>query len=289
MRTCVAAVGARPAVPGAIAQARAFLDFVGRVGAVRCYHPLVFRCLGFIVMAAVVSTAAACVPEGPSTGDARETPAKRASSARSARPADGAPAHKPVAVGFDDAFERAEVGPDWKALSPSWRIKNGRLCARGVRNRGIWLERTLPVNARVEFDAYAESAEGDLKAELWGDGASGATGASYTNATSYLTILGGWKNKKHVLARLDEHGADRQELDVEPGNDDERTRPVEAGQPYHFKIERADGKTIEWSVNGAVYFRLVDAAPLVGVGHDHLGFNEWEAPVCFDNVKVTPL
>ena len=26
-----------------------------------------------------------------------------------------------------------------------------------------------------------------------------------------------------------------------------------------------------------------------GQGHDHFGFNEWEAKVCFDNVKVTPL
>ena len=31
------------------------------------------------------------------------------------------------------------------------------------------------------------------------------------------------------------------------------------------------------------------AAPLAGVGHDHFGFNDWEAKVCFDNVRVTPL
>ena len=81
--------------------------------------------------------------------------------------------------------------------------------------------RRLPVNARVEFDAVAESPEGDIKAELWGDGQSGATGSSYSNATSYLTIFGGWRNTKHVLARLDEHGDDRLELDVDPNSDDE--------------------------------------------------------------------
>jgi hypothetical protein len=145
------------------------------------------------------------------------------------------------------------------------------------------------VNARIEFDALAESPDGDLKAELWGDGESGATTTSYSNATSYLAILGGWKNTKHVLARLDEHGGDRLLLDVEPNSDDERARPVEAGQPYRFKVERADGKSLLWSVNGLDYFTWVDPDPLAGAGHDHLGFNDWEASVCFDNVKVTPL
>ncbi len=68
--------------------------------------------------------------------------------------------------------------------------------------------------------------EGDLKAELWGDGVSGATGQSYTNATSYLTILGGWKNTKQVLARLDEHGDNRLEIDIDKNSDDERAPGV---------------------------------------------------------------
>jgi hypothetical protein len=174
-------------------------------------------------------------------------------------------------------------------LSPKWRITAGKLCVRGARNHGAWLRRRLPTNARIEFDAFADTPEGDLKIEVWGDGVSGATAASYTNATSYLAILGGWKNTKHVLARLDEHGADRQEMDVDATSDDERARPVAPGQPYHFKIERADGKTLDWSVNGARIFRLVDAEPLAGPGHEHLAFNDWDAPVCFDNVKVTPL
>jgi hypothetical protein len=190
---------------------------------------------------------------------------------------------------FEDDFNRAELGGDWNALSPAWRIENGRLCGRGAKNRGVWLTRRLPANARIEFEAYAESATGDLKVELWGDGQSGATGNSYTNATSYIAIFGGWKNSKHVLARLDEHGDDRLELDVDPKSDDERERPVSAGQAYHFKIERADGKTIVWSINGAVYFELYDKEPLAGPGHEHFGMNDWDAPVCFDNLKVTPL
>ncbi|MCC6554394.1 MAG: hypothetical protein IT372_15560 [Polyangiaceae bacterium] len=243
----------------------------------------------------------ACVPEGPATGDAgapaartaaappsRPRPAPAASEGPAASAAQPAPA-PPITEAFEDSFDRVELGPDWSALSPKWRIAGGRLCARGARNRGVWLRRALPENAIVEFDAIAESEEGDLKAELWGDGKSGATSTSYTNATSYLVILGGWKNKKHVLARLDEHGEDRLELDVDPESDDERARAVEPGQPYRFKIERADGRTLTWSVNEARYFELPDTEPLTGPGHEHLGFNDWDAPVCFDNVRVTPL
>jgi len=245
------------------------------------------------VCVAVCALTAGCVPEGPPTGDRTAPPRTAAPPATQARakvaPASTVPSRPPITAPFEDAFDRVELGPDWHALGPAWKITGGRLCVKGARNKGIWLLRKLPLNARIEFDAYAESADGDIKAELWGDGASGATGTSYNNATSYLAILGGWKNTKHVLARIDEHAKDRLEIDVDPNSDDERARPVSPGQPYHFKVERADGKTIEWSVNGAVYFERSDQEPLAGAGHEHLGFNDWDAPVCFDNLKITPL
>jgi hypothetical protein len=248
--------------------------------------------------ALVAATAcAACVPEGPSTADAgapakatvappaaTTTPPRTLSSA--AVKASDAPR---ITAAWEDTFDRAELGPDWNTLSPAWKIQNGKLCVRGARNKGAWLNRRLPVNARIELDAYAESNEGDIKVELWGDGASGATSTSYTNATSYLAILGGWKNTTHVLARINEHAHDRLEIKVDPDSDDERMRAVAPGQPYHFKVERADGKKVEWSVNGTTYFTFADPDPLAGPGHEHFGFNDWDAPVCFDNLKVTPL
>ena len=117
----------------------------------------------------------------------------------------------------------------------------------------------------------------------------GATGTSYTDATSYLVILGGWKNTRHVLARMDEHGEDRFEVEVDPESDDERARPVAPGQVYRFRVERSDGRTVRWSVDGISYFELADPEPLAGRGHEHLGFNNWDAPVCFDNVRISPL
>jgi hypothetical protein len=187
-------------------------------------------------------------------------------------------------------FSGAEPSSDWLVTQPGiWHIEGGRLCGEHAKNHGIWLKRTLPVNARIEFDAVAQTTDGDLKAEYWGDGRSFATSLSYTNATSYLTIFGGWHNKFHVLARLNEHGSDRKEITTDPNSDDVREKPVNAGQSYHFKVERSDGKTVKWWIDGNEMLTYADTAPLAGVGHDHFGFNDWDVKVCFDNVKVVPL
>jgi hypothetical protein len=189
-----------------------------------------------------------------------------------------------------------EIGPDWSTTPPkpgtppAWRIENGRLCAQNAYNHGIWLNRVLPPNARIEFDAVSDSPMGDLKSEVWGDGQSAATGQSYNNATSYLTIFGGWKNTLHVLARLDEHADNRRVIKVQgPAADDPRERPVGRGQVYHFRIERTDGRTVRWFIDNIEMLSWADDQPLIGMGHDHFGFNDWEVKVCFDNVKVTPL
>ena len=200
-------------------------------------------------------------------------------------PSDTAPAAQP----FQDDFERQEIGPDWRPTSAVWRLDQGRLCARSARNHPIWLKHKLGRNARIEFDAVSASTDGDIKVELWGDGRSYATGVSYVNATSYILIFGGWKNQLHVLARLDEHGRDRAEVKVDHAGASLKALPVEAERAYHFKVERADGLTIRWMVDDIEILSLTDQKPLAGPGHEHLGFNDWEVPVCFDNIMITPL
>jgi hypothetical protein len=198
-------------------------------------------------------------------------------------PGDGAPER-------DGAPAAGEPSPEWVSTLPGiWHIEAGRLCGEHAKNHGIWLKRVLPTNARIEFDATSLSPDGDLKAEIWGDGRSFATGLSYTNATSYLTIFGGWHNKFHVLARIDEHGNDRKQITIDPNSDDPREKPVVPGQSYHFKVERADGKTVRWWIDGNEMLTYPDPAPLSGPGHDHFGFNDWDVKVCFDNVRVVPL
>jgi hypothetical protein len=217
-------------------------------------------------------------------GDAHaDGPSEASATAPATAALDAAPA-----VPVDDSG----LGSDWLVTNPAlhaWRIESGKLCAQNAKNHGIWLKKVLPVNARIEFDAISYSDDGDLKAEVWGDGISAATSTSYTNATSYLAILGGWKNQYHVLARINEHGNDRKEIKVDPTTDDPKEKAVVKGQLYHFKVERTDGHTVKFSVNDVEYLTYNDPQPLAGMGHDHFGFNEWAVKVCFDNLKITPL
>lgn len=179
---------------------------------------------------------------------------------------------------FEDDFERTEIGPMWRNTGGPYSIVNGELKVRGARNKPLWLRRTLPRDARIEFDVRSESPEGDIKVEVYGDGLSRATTASYT-ATSYVVVFGGWNNSLNLIARMNEHGDDRA---IGP------RRKVEQGHKYHMKIERR-GDTIEAWVDGQLLAQMKDKNPLWGAGHDHLAINNWASELYFDNLKVTPL
>jgi len=238
-----------------------------------------------------------CVPDerpersGPSAsaGATSVATAQRRAPASAAVPTSGALSGPQIEKRFVETFERDEPGPDWNITGSGWALKEGRLCVSDAHNHPAWLRRRLPVNARIEFEATSASSEGDLKVEVWGDGSSAATGNSYTNASSYLIIFGGWKNSLHVLARLDEHGADRKALHVEPGETDPRVQPVLADRAYRFKIERTDGKTVRYFVDDIEILSFKDQSPLIGEGHEHFAFNDWQVPACFDNLTITPL
>lgn len=190
---------------------------------------------------------------------------------------------------FRDEFERPLIGDDYFASGAQFRIEHGRLCVKGAHNHPLWLRHRLPRNARIQVEAEAKSDDGDIKLEAWGDGQAAATRVSYTDATSYLAIFGGWKNRYHVLARLDEHAPDRPEVVIEPGSDDPRQQPVVAGRRYRLKLERSDGRTLRFWVDDVELLSFTDPLPLQGTGHDHFAFNDWETPVCFDHLVVEPL
>lgn len=172
-----------------------------------------------------------------------------------------------------DNFERQSLGDRWyrgtgEDGSGDWKIEDGWLQASNIKNDPLWLDRKLPENVRVEFDAKARSTEGDLKAEIFGDGEHHATG--------YILIMGGWDNQLDVVARLDEHGEDRKE---------QRSSGVEKGKVYRWAIERTDG-TLRWYVDGELYMSYPDDDPLRGEDHRYFAFNDWEAPVAFDNLRI---
>jgi hypothetical protein len=183
-----------------------------------------------------------------------------------------------VGDGFKDDFERLEVGPAYRDTGGGYHVSNGQLRVQGAKNHPLWLRRRLPRDVRVEFDVRSESPEGDIKVELFGDGVSKATEASYT-ATSYVVIFGGWNNSKNIIARMNEHGQDRAEG---------KRNPVVKGRTYHMKIERK-GDTISAWADDQLLAQLKDESPLWGRGHEYFAFNNWQAELWFDNLKITPL
>src|SRR5258707_15319409 len=102
-------------------------------------------------------------------------------------------------------------------------------------------------------------------------------------------MLGGGKKSSQLVMRSNDSPGCHAEIKIWPGSAHERARPVTPGQVYHFKVERADGKTVRWWVGDMLMFKFTDPQPLSGTGHDHFGFNDWDVPVCFDNVKVTAI
>jgi hypothetical protein len=182
------------------------------------------------------------------------------------------------AEGFRDDFEREDLGEVWHNTGGPYRIEQGALHVRGARNKPLWLRRALPRDVRIEVDVRSESPEGDIKLEVFGDGASRAESESYT-ATSYVVILGGWGNTLNVIARMDEHGADRV---VGP------RRPVEPGRTYRLRIERK-GKLVTVYLDGERLMQMKDDAPLEGRGHQYFAFNNWQSDLWFDNLVIEPL
>jgi hypothetical protein len=186
----------------------------------------------------------------------------------------------PITAAFEDHFDRAELGPDWHPTTDgAYRIEGGELVVRNANNHPLWLARPIPRDAVIEFDAWSNDDAGDIKCEAWGDGRSFATDrvGAYTS-TAYNFIFGGWHNQLSTLARMHEHGEDRQ-LRRDP--------KVVKGRHYHFTITRK-GAHLDWRVDGQPFLAFDDPRPLDGDDHRFFNFNDWEAELHFDNLKITP-
>lgn len=177
----------------------------------------------------------------------------------------------------DDFHTGALASSSWNNTAPEggWVVKDGELFSAGTRNKALWLKEKLPGKVRVEFDARSESEDGDIKVEVFGDGERHESG--------YILIFGGWKNSLNTIARMDEHGKDRQV--GSPGV------KVEKGKVYKMAVVRVDNR-VQWYLDRdekTLLMEFDDKAPLRGRGHSHFGFNNWSVPLHFDNVKVFDL
>lgn len=175
---------------------------------------------------------------------------------------------------FQDDFERSAIGDRWLVHHDDWRIEGGELHSTAVDNAGVWLAVELPERARIEFSAHSdplpggEAFPGDIKCEVFA--------AAPEHLAGYVVINGGWHNRLDVIARLDEHGADRLE---------QPAAKVEPGRVYRWAIARADD-TLHWFRDGELIASFRDPAPVAG---RYFGFNNWRTNVWFDDVAVYEL
>ena len=190
----------------------------------------------------------------------------------------GCPKPEVITSPWGDNFDRPEVGANYYNTGAKYQVVGGALNIQGARNHPLWLKRQIPRDATIELTVLSRSPEGDIKVEAWGDGQSYATTDSYL-ATSYVFIFGGWGNSTSALCRLDEHGGDRKT----------RTdKKVEMGRRYKWKIQRK-GNKVEWFIDGQPFLSFDDPQPLEGEKHAYFGFNDWDADLYFDDLKISPL
>ncbi len=57
------------------------------------------------------------------------------------------------------------------------------------------------------------------------------------------------------------------------------------GQAYRMKLVLKD-KVLRWFVDGKRFMEFYDSEPLQGQGHNRFAFNDWEANLYFDNLKI---
>lgn len=188
----------------------------------------------------------------------------------------------PIDKSYLDDFNRASLGPDYNKTGGGYRIVDGALNAKNAHNKPLWLARKLPAgDLQIDLDAWSNSADGDIKIEIFGDGRSFDPDGNRYAATGYVLVFGGWKNTKSMIARMDEHGDEMAA----------RALPkVVPRQRYHWRIIRRRD-TIEWFIDDMTtpFLRYQDPQPLGGLGHEYFAFNNWEADTWFDNLLVKRL
>jgi hypothetical protein len=187
-------------------------------------------------------------------------------------------ADEPIVSEFTDTFDRADLGPAWRDTGGNYRIEKGELIARQVRHHPLWLRRVLPPNAAIEFDAWTNTPNADIRVVLYGDGKSTTAAGEGCQSSGYALVFGGWGNKLSVICRDQQAGHVRVRTDW----------PLVPGRQYHFYITRQKG-LLSWFLAGHELMTWDDPAPLGGPGHTAFGFDGAEGDVTFDNLTIAPL
>lgn len=176
-------------------------------------------------------------------------------------------------------LERARLDPRfWTPVDKAspWKLgEDGAITSIGARNQPLWFRQALPEHFRIEFEAWCEGDDCDLRFELLGDGEHHESG--------YVMVFGGWNHTVHLMARMDEHapfdGARvmrTDDIDVKPG------------QRYKMAFVKTDA-AVRWFVDGELLLQYIDPEPLHGVEHRYFGINSWETPVFVRGLIIVDL
>ncbi len=172
---------------------------------------------------------------------------------------------------FSDDFAGTTLSESWLA-HPKAKVAEGWLRLENVRNEPpLWLKVPLPEQVRVEFEARALTADGDIKVEIFGDGVRHESG--------YILVFGAHRNVEDWFARLDEHGPDRVTR---------ASRGVVQDRVYRMAVVRTDHR-VRWFVDGEPFLLFDDPSPLRGPEHAYFAFNNWTSAVAFRGVRVYDL
>ena len=176
---------------------------------------------------------------------------------------------------FSDDFNRTELGPHWQKQGGEWRIEEGAVYSPTAHNRNLVLTAVaLPENALIELTLWSRSPFVDVKFNAWGDG------NIHDHGDGYSFILGGWKNRVSVIARLDEHEKNRVE---------DRTTRLQPNERYRITVIRL-GKKIWWFVNDDIFLAYHDPKPLsANTGYRYFSFANWESEAFFDDIRIFSL
>gem|GEM_PF-1923686 len=159
---------------------------------------------------------------------------------------------------FEDRFERAELGSNWRVLDGEWQLRDGRLEGRGE----LLVALPFAGDQRLEFDAGSD-APGDLTGTLAVGEAGFASG-----------IFFGFASNENSRSKLLVTGEERVRLPA----------TAVAGRGYHIVCQRR-GRRIIWTANGEVLLdRELDNLPQ-GPRHARVGLYLWSEG-WVDNVRV---
>jgi len=184
-------------------------------------------------------------------------------------------AGKKVTPLLSDTFDRPDLGPNWRVQGGDWQIEDGVVRSMKANNRNLVLTGVgLPDNAVIELTMWSESDFVDIKFNAWGDG------KEHEHGDGYSFILGGWKNRVSVIAKLHEHEKNRVE---------DRATRLDQSKRYQVKVIRIGGK-IWWFVDDAIFLAYNDPKPLAAAaGYEYLSFANWESMAYFDDLKISEI